>query len=114
MSQSKRIVTQLPLTTLLTDEEDLNVVREKYLDKEAIRELMKQTLVQFVVADAGGHLKWINANKYYEFWKTEVQEHVTDNPHKFYLDNFPNNYVYIASLWTSKNKQPIILLEKSH
>jgi hypothetical protein len=114
MPRSKRIVSQLPLTTLWTDEEDLNVVREKYLDKEAIRELLKQTLVQFVVADGGSQLRWITPDKCYEFWKTEVQQHVTDNPHKFYLDNFPDNYAYIASQWTSKNKQPIILLEKSH
>lgn len=92
MSPSKRIVTQLPLTTLWTDKEDLNVVREKYLDKEAIREMLKQTLVEFVIADVGSKLKWITTDKCYEFWKAEVQEHVTDNPHKFYLDNLRENY----------------------
>jgi hypothetical protein len=114
MSPSKRIVTQLPLTTLWTDEDDLNVVREKYLDKEALRELLKHTLVEFVVADVGSKLKWITVDKCYDFWKTEVQKHVTDNPHKFYLDDFPDDYAYLASQWTSINKQPIILLEKSH
>lgn len=114
MSPLKRIVTELPLTTLWTDEEELNVVKEKYLDKEEIRALLKQNIVHFVVADSGSQLKWITIDKGYEFWKTEVQGHVTDNPHKISLENFPDNYAYIASKWTDKNKQIIILLEKSH
>ena len=110
----KRIVTQLPLTTLWTDEEELNVVKEKYLDKAEIRELLKQALVEFVIADVGSELKWITADNCYKFWKAEVQDRVIDNPRKFYPAYFADNYAYIASLWAGINKQSIILLEKSH
>lgn len=39
------------------EENELKVVREKYLDKQAIVELLKQTLVDFVVANIGDKLK---------------------------------------------------------
>ncbi len=110
MFPSERIVTQLPLTTLWTDQEDLKVVREKYLDKQAIRELLKQTQVEFVIADISKKLKWIPVDQCYEFWKGEIQDYIADNNEKFHL----NGYAYIASLWTSRNEQPIILLEKNH
>lgn len=114
MSPTKRIVTQLPLTALWTEDDELKAVREKYLDKEAIRELLKQTLVEFVVANAGDKLKWIAVDKCKEFWKGEVKDHVVDGSGRIDLDNYPNGYAYLASLWKGDTEIPIILLEKHH
>jgi hypothetical protein len=109
-----RIVTQLPLMILWADKGEISALRERYLDKETIRELLKQTSVAFVVADLNSKLKWISIDKRYEFWKDEAQNHIADNPAKISLDDFSDGYAFIASQWINKDKQPIILLEKVH
>jgi hypothetical protein len=114
MLSSERIVTQLPLEALWSHQGNLDTVRERYLDKAAIREVLSESSVEFVVADVGSKLKWIPPGKCYEFWKQEVQEHVAQNPDRILLDEFPDRYTYVASQWTSKDKIPIILLEKVH
>ncbi len=113
MFNTNQVVTQLPLQIIWTDNENLNVTRERYLNKQSIKKLLNKTPVEFVVADIGSKLKWIAEDKSYDFWKTEVQEHLVDNSEKIYVGNFPGNYAYIASQWTSEG-QPIILLEKIH
>lgn len=114
MLLSEKIVTQLPLTNLWTDEKELQALRVRYVDKESITELMKQTSILFVLADVGNKLQWINPEKCFQFWKEEVQDHLANNLNKIHLDDFPGRCAYIASEWTSENKQPIILLEKAH
>jgi hypothetical protein len=114
MLLSERIITQLPLTILWTDQKELKAKRLRYVDRKRIRELMKEIPIVFVVADVGSKLKWINPDKCYQFWKEEVQDRLAENPDKVHLDDFPNGYAYIASEWTRENKEPIILLEKAH
>jgi hypothetical protein len=114
MTLSGRIITELPLCRLWTDEGELTAVREEDLNRHAIRELMKQAAVLFVVADVGKMLEWIDAEKCFAFWKEEIAEHVVDNPNEIYLDHFPGNYAYIASRWKHNGSFPIILLEKCH
>ena len=114
MLLSERIVTQLPLNILWTDEKELQARRIRNLDRENIRELMKQTPIVFVLADVGKKLNWINPDKCHQFWKEEVLEHLADNPDKIYLDDFPGDYTYIASEWAIESKETIVLLEKAH
>lgn len=68
----------------------------------------------FVLADIGSKLKWIDPDNCYQFWKEEIRERLAENPDKFYLNDFPDGYAYLASEWTSEDGEPIILLEKTH
>ena len=114
MLLSERIITQIPLINLWTDERELNAKRVRYLDRLSIRELMKQTPVVFALANVGSKLKWISLDQCYQFWKEEVKEHLVDKPDKIYIDDLTAGYTYIASEWTSESNEPIILLEKAH
>lgn len=114
MLLSKRIITQIPLVHLWTDEKALQAIRVRYLDRESIVALMKQAPVLFVLAEVGRKLRWINPDECYQFWKEEVQAHLADKPDKIRLEDFPGAYAYIASEWTSENQAPIVLLEVAH
>lgn len=114
MQNTERIVTQTPLTNLWTDKEDVGAVRGRYLTRKDVKDIVKQYPVEFVIADVGLKLKWIAIDKCYDFWKSEVEKHLVDSPEKFHLEDFPNEYAYIASEWVGEIQAPIILLEKYH
>jgi hypothetical protein len=113
MDPSLRIVTQTPLTILWTDKGELPYSREKNIGKETIKELLKNGPLQFVVANPGEKLRWISLEDCYQFWKKEVQPHLPETE-KIFLEDFRDEYAYIASLWTCKNAQPIIVMETLH
>jgi len=109
-----RIVTTLPLTILWNDSSEIQATRKHYLTKEQIRQILKETPVEFVVADAGLRLKWVKASQCYSFWKSEVQSHIADFVDLIDVNTFPDNFVYVASEWQADDRIPIILLEKIH
>jgi hypothetical protein len=84
------------------------------VDTLALRELLCLQVLQFVIADIGKELEWIHLDKCYDFWKSEIRNHLTINDNKIHLDDFPNQYAYIASKWTPKSGESLILLEKIH
>ena len=88
--------------------------RGEYLTTENIRELLKEHLIMFVIADIGLKLTWISSDKSFDFWKTEVKPHLAEEINHINLDNFPDNYAYVASEWSEETKGSIILLEKYH
>lgn len=114
MDNSKKIVTQYPLTNLWKDNENVSAKRKKYLTAEDIKEALKKYPVEFVVADVGEKLQWINCDKSFDFWKIELKPHLVDDINRIDLDNFPDNYAYVASEWTGEIEIPIVLLEKFH
>lgn len=114
MENEKKIVTQIPLTNLWTDAENVIAKREKYLTASDIQEFLKKYPVEFVVADVGQKLNWISYDKSFDFWKKELKPHLANNINKIDLACFPGNYAYVASEWTGEIQTPIILLEKYH
>lgn len=114
MYNNKKIVTQIPLTNLWTDNEDIYAERKNYLSVEKIQEILKKYPVEFVVADVGQKLEWISYDKSFDFWKTELKPHLANDINKIDIDSYPDNYAYVASEWTSEIQKPIILLEKYH
>jgi hypothetical protein len=114
MQSSERIVTQIPLAALWLDKGDLAATRGEYLDKSEIKLTLTQQLVQFIVADIGHKLIWIDPAKCYHFWKAEAYPHIVDYPERIYLERYPDGYAYLASRWTGKFTLPIIVLEKTH
>ncbi|KIC91050.1 hypothetical protein [Flavihumibacter sp. ZG627] len=114
MNLCDRIVTKIPLEILWTSENELESQRIDYLTPTIIRDLLKQGEVYFIVADVGQKLLWIQPAECYEFWKSEIHKHVATNLDKINLENYPGNYAYIASKWTSYAHRPVVLLEKIH
>lgn len=114
MDNDKKIVIQLPLTNLWTDNEIIFVQRKRYLTVDDIQKTLKKYPVEFVVAIIGEKLKWINYNKSFDFWKAEIKPHLVDDIKNINLESYHDNYVYVASEWTGEIETPIILLEKYH
>lgn len=71
MENDKKIVTQIPLSSLWTDIENINATRQKQLTAKEIQEILKTKPVEFVVANIGEKLLWITEDNTFEFWKTE-------------------------------------------
>ena len=103
----------MPLETIWTSEKELKSKRITHMTKDAIKELLKNGQVQFIVANCGDKLDWISPSQCFNFWKTEVQKHLATED-SINLDIFPDNYAYSASEWTHDDPIPIILLEKYH
>jgi len=114
MNFSDKIVTAMPLVNIWTTNNELKSQRVAYLTKDDIKNILKQGPVNFIVADVGHKLIWIDPSQCYDFWKSEVQIHVATDLRNIYLDNFVDNYAYVASKWNADDPTPIILLEKRH
>ena len=109
------IVIYLPVDRLREDCGDVEASRERFLSKEALREILCRHPVEFVIADVGMPLKRIEVWKCYEYWKSEVEAHVVAGPDSgFRLEDFPGQYAYVASEWSGQIQTPIVLLEKHH
>jgi len=114
MDLQHRIVTILPLTVIWNDSSEMEATRKHYLTKEQIRLILKETPVEFVVADVGLRLKWVEASQCYSFWKSEAESHIADFVDLIDVNTFPDSFAYMASEWQVNDRIPIILLEKLH
>lgn len=114
MTSINKIVTEIPLTNLWRDKEHIYAKRERHLTANDVQNILKKYPVEFVIADIGKELKWVNYDKSFKFWKTELKLHLTDNFDHINLDKSLGNYAYVASEWTGEIETPIILLEKHH
>jgi hypothetical protein len=114
MDAKLKLVTHLPLRELWRDNGFTTTSRGRWLTKDDIAELLRIRLVQFVVANVGAPLQWIQLNDCCRFWKNEVNPHLAEDS-KAVLDKFPGSYCYFASLWhDGVGATPIVVLEKAH
>ncbi len=113
-----RIVTAIPVERLCDEGGDIDARREQWLSKAAVREMLRRYAVEFFVADVGSPFRRVEVAKCYEFWKSEVEAHIVDDPDSgFRLEDFPGEYAsmpYTASEWSGEIRTPIVLLEKHH
>jgi hypothetical protein len=115
MTPSLTIVNCIPLDRLWDEDGAIVASRERWLSKQALREMLQQYPVEFYVADIGHRLRRVDITKCYDFWKSEAEAHVVDDPNSgFRLEDFPGEYVYVASEWSGQIQTPIVLLEKHH
>ncbi|WP_210519860.1 hypothetical protein [Hymenobacter terricola] len=114
MNIADKVVTKIPLETIWTDKGELFVKRISYLRAKDVAQLLKNATVQFVVADVGYNLKWIDASQCFDFWKKEAKQHIADNADEIDLESFVDNYAYVASQWEGQDETSIIMLEKFH
>ena len=113
MDNSNKTVSQIPVEKLWTDKENIDASRNGYLTSDEIKMLLRDSPVQFIVADIGHKLEWISLDSSFDFWKVEVKPHLADHFQNF--ENFPDSYAYVASAWTGAiASNLVILLEKYH
>ena len=113
MRPDQRVVTNIPLTEIWDDSGTLNCERLRYLDWSALRDLVRSCCVQFIVADAGLKLDWIQTEKRFELWKS-IRPQIADPAKPILLGNFPNETAYIASEWRGRAGECLVLLERHH
>lgn len=109
-----KIVTHIPMMSLWRDNRDIAAKRERYLTADNLRDILSIHPIEFVVADVGNVLVWMSYDQCFDFWKNEIKAHLADELTHIYLDNFPENYAYVASMWIDGTEPPIVLLEKYH
>ena len=116
MRHEQRIVTQLPLDELWTDQGPLQATRVRELGAADITDLLRLGPVRFVVANVGGRLEWVPVEQRYEFWKSQVKMRLVDPAVEgFRLEDFPGEYCYSASEWKADElEEPIVLLSRFH
>jgi hypothetical protein len=114
MRFDQRIVSQTPLHQLWNDRGIVSEKELRELHAADIAELLRAGRVQFVVANVGSSLKWIPIDECYSFWKSEVKYHLADSGADNYLEDFPDDYCYLASEWESRDGESIVLLVMLH
>ena len=76
MNFSDKIVTRIPLDIIWTPENELKSQRISHLTLANIKDFLKQGQVNFIVADVGQKLRWIQPSRCFNFWKSEVEKHI--------------------------------------
>lgn len=114
MILNQKTVSELPLSELWIGDATIDVKRNSYLTRTDIKNMLNGQLITFVVANIGEPLKWVKLSDCYHFWKNEAEGHVANEPNHIDVEDFPDKYAFIASKWTGRNHDCIILLEKVH
>lgn len=115
MEFSKRIVTEIPMKVLWDQSGDIEAFRVGYLGLNDLKALIKTNPLEFIVANVGDTLRRIPADQCYAFWKSEVKNHLINNPaRQIRLSDYPDEYAYLASEWSGQIETTIILLETYH
>jgi hypothetical protein len=115
MDPRNRVVASLPLEGLWRDDGHvISVDKLRSLKTEDVANLLRVGPVNFVVAEAGLPLRWIDSTDCYAFWKREVKGHLAEPDQKCTLDSFPDGYFYFAAEWRTKEKLPTIVVERHH
>jgi hypothetical protein len=113
-SNYPQIVTRLPLSELWRDQQVLPARRKGHLTRDDVRDLHRIGPIQFVIANIGDPLRWVPLEDCYKFFKSEISEHLVDNPDAIFLDEFKNNFAYCAIRWDCPDYPAIVVLEKFH
>jgi hypothetical protein len=114
MDTTQKIVTQTPLTELWNSSGPLDAFRVENLGETDIARLL-QNGSSLVVAEAGLPLRWIAEGDRFAFWKAEVKcRLVAADADVFQLEDYPDSYCYVASMWKGASSISIIVLEKHH
>jgi hypothetical protein len=115
MDPLKRVVLTLPLESVWREDGSLfSNEKLRSLKAQGVADLLRAGPVNFVVAEAGMPLHWIDSTDCYAFWKTELKTHLAAPDQRCTLDEFPGGYFYFAAEWLTKEKLPTVVLERHH
>ncbi|MGL3108753.1 hypothetical protein [Bradyrhizobium sp. BR 1432] len=107
-------MTRLPLEELWTNAGLLDSQPAESAGAAKIEHLL-QNGASFVVADVGKPLRWISTGDRFSFWKSEVKARlVAPEAARFAIDEYPNGYCYVATVWNGASPDPVIVLEMHH
>lgn len=112
MDPRLRIVVAGPLTELWDDDGPVNAERVRHVSREEARQLIRDGLRTFVVADIGSHLVWKRGDDALNFWQAERQR-VADPESAAAREDYPGEYFWWASEWKSDHGA-VLLFEKEH
>ena len=113
MVPDRRRVTRLPLQQLWRGADQFEA-GERGLGLGEIAALLRVQSVEFVIADVGKPLCWVEPAVCFEFWKSEVKPRLATAA-RTYLSAFPGERGYVACEWHSKTgTYPVIVLECLH
>ena len=111
----KRIVGSTPLTAIWNCDGDLDAKRIRDLAADDIKSMFKRGPVQFVVANVGSPLEWIQPDLSIDFWRKIAKRRIVPtDADGFSLDDYPDGYCYCAALWRIQESVDIIVLETHH
>lgn len=114
MDPKLRIVTQLPLRGLWQEAGPIAAKPRQPLSSSAVRNLLLDGAVQFVVVDVGRQPRWIALKDCYRFWMDEVQHHLLEPGPENASPQRAGVYSYQAFEWKSEQiEAPIVVLEVS-
>lgn len=114
MRSNRRVVTELPLRALLDSQGTPIAVPIRWLARDEVAVLLRESLVRFVVANVGLPLRWIADVDRFDFWR-EAKAHVVDPAQPIRLDEMPANFGYVARLWRGADAAvAIVVLEVAH
>ncbi|MFM9845741.1 MAG: hypothetical protein ACKVP3_01090 [Hyphomicrobiaceae bacterium] len=114
MDSAKRIVTRTPLTELWNSRGMVEAHRVGDIGKADIVQLLRNGST-FVVAEVGQPLLWIPEEERFAFWKAEVSSRlVAPGAVEFHLDDYPDEYCYVAAMWQRPSSTSVIVVEKHH
>lgn len=112
---AKRIVVSTPLTTIWNKSGDLDAERIRDLDVDAIKSILRHGAIQFVVANVGSPLDWIQHDLSFDFWRKIARHRIVDSATDgFSPEDYPDGYCYCAALWRIEDSDDIIVLETHH
>jgi len=109
-----KTVNSLPLENLWDEAGSIAVEKRGFLNPADLQLLLQQGPVQFVLADVGQKLQWLDVEQCFVFWKNEVKIHLAGSTDRINLAGYPDGYAYLASEWRSQNDSVVVLLEKIH
>lgn len=113
MKPQERIVTRQPMAELWRADGFSTTERAAWLTAHELAGMLAAGPIHFVVSNVGDPLEWIAPAERFEFWKREVKAHLADPSTPVVLEQYPEEYCYLASLWHG-DELPIVLLEKYH
>jgi len=113
MHPSLRVVTRMPLHELWDDRGTLPAVRGEQLGLKEIAKIARHGPFRFVIADAGMSLQWVPIEERFAFWKTAKAHVLPRDAGGARLEDF-GGYFYVATVWTTADRTPIVLLEMHH
>lgn len=112
MKFDQKVVTELPLKELWNQSGVLEGWSKGLIGIQVLLELLGTSAFQFVVAETGKKLIWVEDNLY-AFWKNEVKIRLYSEG-KPYLDDYPGAYFYFAYEWELSDGKKVVVLEKNH
>src|SRR5262245_4792656 len=103
------------LDELWSDRGVVNASPGEWLAMHDIASLLRLGPVQFVIADIGLPLRWIDLASCYRFWKEDVKPHLVPPGAAVRLEDMPGEYFYRAQQWLpADTSAPVILLFRHH